>query len=102
METRNVSALRKIFGSHIRYYRRERGWTQADLANVLGRPLQTVNQIINGRKRITPQTAVELAAAFGTSAEVWLNLENAYRLAHVRRPSPAMVRRARKLTARAG
>jgi HTH-type transcriptional regulator/antitoxin HigA len=57
-----------------------RGWTQESLAHILDRPLNTVNQIISGKKAITPQTAQELAAAFGTSAELWMNLESAYRL----------------------
>ncbi|MEW6755453.1 MAG: HigA family addiction module antitoxin [Candidatus Latescibacterota bacterium] len=73
----------------------ERGWTQKDLAEILGRPLQSVNQIINGRKRITPETAVELAAAFGTSRELWLHLEASFRLSQLGRPDPAIARRAR-------
>jgi HTH-type transcriptional regulator/antitoxin HigA len=54
-----------------------RNWTQEDLAKILGRPLRTINQIIAGKKAITPQTAQELAAAFGTTPELWLNLGNA-------------------------
>lgn len=66
-----------------------RSWTQRDLAEVLGRPIQTVNQIVNGRRRITPETAVELGEAFGTSPELWLNLETAWRLSQTRRPDSA-------------
>ena len=61
-----------------------RGWTQGDLCNILRRPLQTINEIINGKKEITPDTAIALGEAFGTSAELWLNLENSYRLARAR------------------
>ena len=57
-----------------------RGWTQSDLAEILGRPIQAINEIITGKKAIVPATAVELSRAFGTSAEFWLNLESAYRL----------------------
>ena len=57
-----------------------RGWTQSDLAEILGRPIQAVNEIISGRKAIIPATAVELSRAIGTSPEFWLNLESAYRL----------------------
>jgi addiction module HigA family antidote len=57
-----------------------RGWTQVDLAFILGRPLQTVNEIVAGRQAITPETARGLAEAFGTSALVWMNLESAYRV----------------------
>lgn len=57
-----------------------RGWTQSDLAEILGRPIQAINEIINCKEAIVPATAVELSRAFGTSAEFWLNLESAYRL----------------------
>ena len=57
-----------------------RGWTQRDLAEIMNRPTQTINEIIKGRKRVTPETARELAAAFGTSAQFWISLESNYRL----------------------
>jgi hypothetical protein len=62
-------------------------------------PLQAVNEIINARKRITAETAKELAAAFGTSAHLWLNLENAYRLARAAGPDPGVSKRAAQLAA---
>ena len=88
-------------GEFLREEIEARGWTQRDLAKVLGRPLQTVNQIINGKKRITPETAVELSAALGTSPDLWLNLENDYRLAQITRVDPRIARRAKQL-AKAG
>jgi HTH-type transcriptional regulator/antitoxin HigA len=57
-----------------------RGWTQRHLAGLMGRPPQAINEIIKGAKHITPETALDLAEALGTSAELWLNLENGYRL----------------------
>ncbi|HLO86110.1 MAG TPA: HigA family addiction module antitoxin [Nostocaceae cyanobacterium] len=57
-----------------------RGWTQKDLAEIMGRPVQTINEIIRGTKQITPETAIELSQAFGTSPEFWTNLEAQYRL----------------------
>ncbi len=57
-----------------------RGWTQSDFAEILGRPIQAVNEIISGKKAVVPATAVELSRAIGTSPEFWLNLESAYRL----------------------
>lgn len=57
-----------------------RGWTQEDLARVMGRPVQAISEIISAKKQITPETALGLAAAFGTSAEMWLNMEVKYRL----------------------
>jgi len=57
-----------------------RGWTQRDLAVIMGRPYQAINEIINGMKQITPDTARELAKAFSTSMDFWMNLESNYRL----------------------
>jgi addiction module HigA family antidote len=57
-----------------------RGWTRRQLAEKMGRPVQMVNQIITGRRRITAETALALADALGTSAEMWLGLECRYRL----------------------
>lgn len=82
-------------GEFIRDELEARNWTQEDLAEILGRPLRTVNQVIAGKKAVTPQTAQELAAAFGTTAELWLNLENAYRLALDRKEQTAVAKRAR-------
>jgi HTH-type transcriptional regulator / antitoxin HigA len=77
-------------GDFIREELEARGWTQGDLARFIGRPLQAVNAIVNAKKEITPETAVALGAAFGTSAEVWLRLETTYRLAQAGAPDPAI------------
>lgn len=81
-------------GDLIREELQERGWTQTDLARILGRPLSVLNQIITGKRSITPATARELAAAFGTSAQFWLNLETAYRLSTAGEPDDGISRRA--------
>lgn len=66
-----------------------RGWSQKDLAAVIGRPLQVVNEIINTNKQITPETAVQLSQAFpGTSPELWANLEALYRVRLAKRAQP--------------
>jgi len=57
-----------------------RGWTQADFAEITGKPVQTISEITNGKKSITPQTAMAFSEALGSSAEFWLNLESSYRL----------------------
>jgi HTH-type transcriptional regulator/antitoxin HigA len=82
-------------GDFVREELEARRWTQGDLASVIGRPVQVVNEIVNGRKGITAQTAKQLAAAFGTSAELWLNLESTYRLATAEDPDPMIATRAR-------
>jgi HTH-type transcriptional regulator/antitoxin HigA len=83
-----------------RILRREleaRGWTQKDLAEILGRPAQAITEIVRGAKQITPETAVALGATFGTSPEFWSNLEANYRLAlaQQRSSSDEVARKAR-------
>lgn len=73
----------------------ERDWTQVDLAEILGRPVQAVNEVVAGKKTITPETARGLGDAFGTGPEVWLNLESAYRLSQTPPPDESVSRRAR-------
>lgn len=58
----------------------ERNWTQSEFAEIIRRPIRVVNEIISGKKAITPDTARELAAALGTSPQYWLNLQTAYDL----------------------
>lgn len=72
-----------------------RGWTQDSLADILGRSAKFVSQLVAGKKRIEPRTAQELAAAFGTSAELWMNLESAYRLGVGRKEQSSVARRAK-------
>ena len=67
-------------GEFLREELEARGWTQDDLAAILGRTTTTVNQIIGGQRSITPATARGLAAALGTTPQFWLNLESAYQL----------------------
>lgn len=57
-----------------------RGLTQSRLARLMRRPLQAINEIVRGRKRITGATALGLADALGTSAELWIRLEADYEL----------------------
>src|SRR5260370_17308871 len=70
-------------GEYIREELEARGLKQLDLARILGRPIQFVNEMISGKRSITAKTAVELAAAFGTIAQLWLNLESAYQLSKI-------------------
>jgi HTH-type transcriptional regulator/antitoxin HigA len=57
----------------------ERGLTQSDLARRMGRPLKTINEIVNGKASITPETAIQLERTLGISASFWNNLETRYR-----------------------
>ena len=73
MET-NLQPARAIAPGRILTREMEaRGLPLKDLARILGRPTQAINEIVNGTMQITPETARELAKAFGTSAEFWSN-----------------------------
>src|SRR4051794_39230105 len=60
-----------------------RGWTQTEFAEIIRRPTRVVNEIIAGKRGVTPETARDLAAALGTTAQLWMNLETAYQLSKV-------------------
>ena len=54
---------------------------QTRLAAHLAIPVQRVNELVNGKRGITPDTAWKLAGAFKTSPEFWMNLQAQYDLA---------------------
>lgn len=54
--------------------------TQSDFAKMIGITRFEVNNLIRGRRNITPRLAVKIWDAFGTSAQVWLGLQNMYDL----------------------
>ena len=56
------------------------GMSQVDLAERIRVPFQRVNAIANERRRVTPDTALRLAKVFGTSPDLWLNLQQAWDL----------------------
>ena len=60
------------------------GIPQTKLADKLGIPVQRINEIVNEKRGITPETAWLFAGAFGTTPEFWMNLQAAYDLARSR------------------
>jgi HTH-type transcriptional regulator/antitoxin HigA len=58
----------------------ETGMTQIELSNRLGRPVQTINEIIKGKKSITSTTALELEDVLNVPSHIWLGLENQYQI----------------------
>ena len=58
------------------------GLTQRDLADAIHVPYQRVNEIVNGRRGVTPGTALRLAKFFGSSADFWMNLQLRWDLQH--------------------
>lgn len=49
--------------------------TQRQLADAINVPYQRVNEIVRGKRGVTPSTALRLSKFFGTSADFWMNLQ---------------------------
>ena len=77
-------------GSYIKEEMAERGWSQRDLAFILGCSEQVINPILNGRRSISPEMAKALGEAFDVPAEFFANLQQAYDLAQARTPDPSV------------
>lgn len=55
------------------------GITQTELARRMGRPLKTINEIIQAKAAVTADTALELERVLGVPAHLWMNMEANYR-----------------------
>jgi len=68
-----------------------RGLSQSELARQMGRPVQAINEIINGKKEITAQTALDLERVLGISGQFWVRLDADYQYnkERIRRASAA-------------
>jgi antitoxin HigA-1 len=60
------------------------GISQVALAAHLGVPVQRINEIVRGKRGVTPDTAWLFAQAFGTTPEFWVNLQMSHDLARSR------------------
>ena len=58
------------------------GLTQVQLAERIGVSVQRVNELVKGKRGVTPDTALRLEQLFGMSAQTWLNLQLAWDLFH--------------------
>lgn len=58
--------------------------TQVALAEHLRVPVQRINELVRGKRGVTPETAWLLAGAFGTTPEFWINLQTQHDLAEAR------------------
>ena len=75
------------------------GMTQVELAEKIDVSYPRVNQIVKGRRGVTPDTALRLSALFGTSPEFWLNGQRNWDLWHaMRAPSAKAIKRIRRVT----
>lgn len=57
-----------------------KGISQLELAKTIGVPIQRINTLINGKRGVTPETAILLSRYFKTSPQFWMNLQSNYDL----------------------
>jgi HTH-type transcriptional regulator/antitoxin HigA len=70
------------------------GWSQADLAFVLGVDRTAISQILAGRRGISPDLAKAFAVAFGVPLETFAKIQAEWELRNARDPSPGLAARA--------
>lgn len=80
-------------GYYIKEEMEERGWSQRDLAFILGVSEQAINPILNGKRGISPEMAKVLGEGFDVPAEFFANLQQAYDLAQARTPDESVALR---------
>ena len=85
-------------GEYIRNELDKRGWTQAELAAITKKPLASISSIIMGKRRIIPEVAVALGLAFGTTPDIWMIREAAYRLSRVAQDNSGVSNRTKLYT----
>jgi addiction module HigA family antidote len=69
------------------------GITQRELADAIESPYQRVNEIVNGKRGITPSTALRLAKFFGMTPDFWMNLQLRWDLYHAQQAEQMILAR---------
>src|SRR5438874_4764145 len=80
-------------GTTLRELLERLGLTQSDLAERTGRPKKTINEIVQGKAAITPETALQFERVLAVPASFWNNLERSYRTAQARHDERAVLAR---------
>ena len=73
------------------------GISQSAMAVRLGVSFPRLNEVVRGKRAVTPDTALRLSRVLGTSPEMWLRLQQDWDLWHVRRANGAEIARLRPL-----
>ncbi len=73
------------------------GLTQRQLAEGIRVPYQRINELVNGRRGVSPSTALRLAKYLGTSAEFWLNVQQRWDLFHAARSEETALRKIKRV-----
>lgn len=69
------------------------GISQYRIAKAIGVPARRINEIVKGQRGITADTALRLAAFFGTDAQSWINLQTEYDLRQAMKETLAKIQR---------
>jgi len=69
------------------------GITQTELAERMEIPFQRVNSLVNGRRGVTPDTALRLSKVFGTTPGFWMNHQLRWDLFHAQREAGDALKR---------
>lgn len=88
-------------GEMLRDELQARGLSQRKFAGIIGMPYTAFNEIINGKRPITTDTALKIEAATGIAADLWLGLQADYNMQRARRDNrlSAMLEQIRKAVA---
>ena len=62
------------------------GVSQSEFSRHLGIPIQRVNELVKGKRGVTPETAWLLSKSLGTTPEFWMNLQSTYDLTSIDPP----------------
>jgi len=73
--------------------------TQREVAEGIGVPYQRINELVNGRRGVTPSTALRLAKFFNTTPDFWLNLQQRWDLYQANRNEQEALRRIKPVDA---
>lgn len=73
------------------------GLTASGLAEAVGVSRQTINELLRGRRAVSPEMAIRLARLFGNTPEFWLNAQRAVDLWHAAQSIEADVKRIKPL-----
>jgi antitoxin HigA-1 len=73
------------------------GLSQRELADGIRVPYQRVNELVNGRRGITPSTALRLAKYFGTTPDLWMSFQIRWDLYHAQAADSADLGRIKRV-----
>jgi len=101
METNNYQSDLAIHpGEYLEEVLEELEMTQSDLSHRTGRPVQAINEIIKGKKSITPETALQFEQVLDVPAHVWTGLQNEYNMILAKEKEIALIKEETNLLSR--